>query len=104
MSSHPRIDETLDIIPRWGLISFTGYLGHYNTDYLIAEQGTNLGLLNLNVISIGIMIASVMGFGIQTFKIYLSGKQPTTLEDFTNSRIEVSETTTLVDPDNKAQD
>lgn len=54
--------------------------------------------------SIGIMVASLMGFGIQTFKIYLSGKQPTTLEDFTNSRINVGETTTLVDPDNKSQD
>ena len=104
MSSHPRIDETLDIIPRWGLIAFTGFIGQYNTDYLIAEQGTNLGLLNLNVISIGIMIASIMGFGIQTFKIYLSGKQPPTLEDFTNSRIRVSETTTLVDPENKSKE
>ena len=104
MSSHPRIDETLDIIPRWGIIAFTGYLGEYNTTYLIAEQGINLGLLNLNIMSIGIMVASLMGFGIQTFKIYLSGKQPTTLEDFTNSRINVGETTTLVDPDNKSQD
>jgi hypothetical protein len=104
MSSHPRIDETLDIIPRWGLIAFTGFLGEYNTTYLLAEQGTNLALLNANVISIGIMLAAFMGFGIQTFKIYLSGKKPTTLEDFTNSRIRVSETTTLVDPDDKSSD
>ena len=101
MSSHPRIDETLDIIPRWGLIAFTGYLGEYNTSYLIAEQGNNLGLMNANVISIGIMVAAVMGFGIQTFKIYLSGKKLSTIEDFTNSRINVSESTTLADPDNK---
>ncbi len=101
MSSHPRIDETLDIIPRWGLIAFTGYLGEYNTSYLIAEQGNNLGLMNANVISIGIMVAAVMGFGIQTFKIYLSGKKPSTIEDFTNSRINVSESTTLADPDKK---
>jgi hypothetical protein len=104
MSSHPRIDETLDIIPRWGLIAFTGFLGEYNTTYLIAEQGTSLGLLNANVISIGIMVASVMGFAIQTFKIYLTGKQPTTLEEFTNSRIEVSDSTTLVNPENKSED
>lgn len=85
------------------MIAFTGFLGQYNTDYLIAEQGTSLGLLNLNVISIGIMVASIMGFGIQTFKIYLSGKQPTTLEEFTNSRLEVpEESTTLVDPKNKS--
>ena len=43
-----------------------------------------------------------MGFTIQAFKIYLSGKQPTTLEEFTNSRINVSDSTTLVDPDNKS--
>jgi len=74
MSEWPRVDQILDIIPRYALVMFTGFLGEYNTDYLMDQTETTLVLLNLNLISWGIMVASAGGFLINTIRNYLKGR------------------------------
>jgi len=76
MSHWPRVDETLDIIPRYALIAFSGFLGESNTDYLMDQTETSLILLNMNLVSWAIMVGSVGGFLTNALKIYLSGRTP----------------------------
>lgn len=76
MSHWPRVDETLDIIPRYALIAFSGFVGEYNTDYLMDQTEPSLMLLNMNLISWAIMLGAIGGFMTNALKIYLSGRTP----------------------------
>ena len=84
MSHWPRVDETLDIIPRYALIAFSGFtlwiklnpVGEYNTDYLMDQTEPSLMLLNMNLISWAIMLGAIGGFMTNALKIYLSGRKP----------------------------
>jgi hypothetical protein len=76
MSHWPRVNETLDIIPRYALIAFSGFVGEYNTDYLMDQTETSLMLLNMNLISWAIMLGAIGGFMTNALKIYLSGRKP----------------------------
>jgi hypothetical protein len=78
MSKYPRIDNTIDLIPRYATTCFMGVLALFNTTKLELREVTNsnseLFLQNGQIISSAIIIGSVIGFIIESFLIYLSGR------------------------------
>tara|TARA_R110002020_G_scaffold57288_3_gene157864 strand:- start:724 stop:1038 length:315 start_codon:yes stop_codon:yes gene_type:complete len=79
MSKYPRIDNTIDLIPRYATTCFMGVLALFNTTKLELREITNsnneLLLQNGQIISSAIIIGSVIGFMIESFLIYLNGRE-----------------------------
>jgi len=79
MSKYPRIDHTIDLIPRYATTCFMGVLALFNTTKLelreVTNSNTELFLQNGQIISSAIIIGSVIGFIIESFLIYLCGRE-----------------------------
>ena len=78
MSKYPRIDNTIDLIPRYATTCFMGVLALFNTTKLelreVANSNNELLLQNGQIISSAIIVGSVVGFMIESFLIYLNGR------------------------------
>ena len=78
MSKYPRIDNTIDLIPRVATTCFMGVLALFNTTKLelgeVADSNNELLLQNGQIISSAIIVGSVVGFMIESFLIYLNGR------------------------------